>query len=456
MLARRAAAMAFLLQYRQLKTRVKIQLRELDDSEKTGTDSVNPRLSGDTAQGIQRQTRKDEDFRYARLDGITVEEKESGEEYYLVNFENDDPSNPKSWSTAYRLSTMLMLIAIAFVVTAASSIESAVAPQAAKAFGVSEVVEALAGTGVFLAAFGLGSLFTAPASEMLGRWPVYVTCLAIFGCWLVGAALAPNIASQIVFRGLAGFFGSAPLTVAGGSMSDLWTIKERTWTFPLFAIIGFGGPVLGPVIASYIGTSSYVSWRWAEWVMLIADGIVLCLVLAFMRETMPARLLLYKAHILRKVTGDDRFLSQAEVAGHQVSAVLQKNFTRPFLLALEPIVIAYTLYLTVVYIILFTFLDGYPYIFERTYGISQGLSNLCFLGLLVGIFMALVLVPLVVRVTNKQLQRDGDDGTGTAINQELRTIFSMIGAPLIPIGLFWMGWTDYVSIELLGREAQLI
>jgi MFS family permease len=436
--------MAFLLQYRRFKQRIQQQLAELDDHEKTAhpPHRQSRQSSDQTLRGTERA--KAEDFRYAKLDGISVEEKENGEKYYLVDFEEDDPYNPRSWSTAHRLGNTFLLDAIAFVVTAASSIDSATAPQAAEALGVSEVVEALGGTGVFLATFGIGALFTAPASEMLGRWPVYVVSLTVFACWLVGAALSPNIAAQIVFRGLAGFFASAPLTVAGGSMSDLWSIKERTWAFPLFAVVGFGGPVLGPVIASYIGTSPHLSWRWSDWIMLIATGLVIFLVLAFKRETMAPRLLQYKARMFRQLTGDDRFLSQSEVAGHSLVGVLKKNFTRPFILALEPIVLAYTLYLTIVYIILFTFLDGYPYIFERTYGISQGLSNICFIGLLIGIISGFALVPLVVHITNKQLQRDDDDGSGSAINQETRTIFSMIGAPLIPIGLFWMGWTDYV------------
>ena len=232
-------------------------------------------------------------------------------------------------------------------------------------------------------------------------------------------------------------------------MSDLWTTKERTWTFPIFAISGFGGPVLGPVIASYIGVTGILSWRWTEWIMLIGDGSVLFFVVAFMRETMAPRLLLYKAKHLREITGDDRFKGPSEVSGHGIGKILKSNFTRPFILSMEPIVLAYTLYLTVVYIILFTFLDGYPDIFGKTYGIDQGLTNLCFLGLLVGILCSMVLVPVVVKITNRQLQRDGDDGSGSKLNQETRTIFSMIGAPLIPIGLFWMGWTDYVSLMRL-------
>lgn len=49
-----------------------------------------------------------------------------------------------------------------------------------------------------------------------------------------------------------------------------------------------------------------------------------------------------------------------------------------------------SLYLTIVYIIFFTFLGGYVYIFGHTYGLSQGLTSITWAGMLVGIFLAIV------------------------------------------------------------------
>jgi hypothetical protein len=89
----------------------------------------------------------------------------------------------------------------------------------------------------------------------------------------------------------------------------------------------------------------------------------------------------------------------------------------------------------------------YPYIFAQTFNINEGLSNICFVGIMVGILLASVLVPFIYRSTVRQLKRDGDDGSGKAIHRESRLYFAMIGAPALPIGLFWMGWTDYVSVS---------
>ena len=68
------------------------------------------------------------------------------------------------------------------------------------------------------------------------------------------------------------------------------------------------------------------------------------------------------------------------------------------------------------------------------------------IGAVYRIALSALLVPIAYHKTVRQLEEDGDDGSGKAIHRESRLFFAMIGAPTLPIGLFWMGWTDYVSI----------
>jgi len=49
--------------------------------------------------------------------------------------------------------------------------------------------------------------------------------------FIMASGLAKSIQQQLLFRFLAGFFGSTPLTCAGGSISDLWTPMERVFAF---------------------------------------------------------------------------------------------------------------------------------------------------------------------------------------------------------------------------------
>lgn len=82
------------------------------------------------------------------------------------------------------------------------------------------------------------------------------------------------------------------------------------------------------------------------------------------------------------------------------------------------------------------------------YGISDGLTYIIFVGLFVGILLQATTIPFIYRRTVKQLERDGDDGSGMKIDRESRLLYSMIGAPFIPAGLFWMGWTNFSHISI--------
>jgi MFS family permease len=364
------------------------------------------------------------------------------ETVFVVGYDcEQDTMNPRAWSNVTRVAATILIASIAFSVGFASSIDSAALAPAAAEFGVSEVVESLA-TGLFLVGFGFGALLAGPISETVGRNPVYVVSLAVYMIWIMAAALAPDIASQLVFRFLAGFFGSTPLTCAGGSISDIWYPVERVYAFPVFANAAFFSPIIGPVVGGYIGQSNLVSWQWCEWITLIISGLVLTAVVLFQPETFAPILLKWKAAHLRRITGDERFVAEVEIRAHPFPTRLLNALYRPFLLlAREPIVILFSLYLAVIYIILFTFLDGYAYIFGRTYGFSPGATGLAFLGIGIGLCGASALVPLLHHQSKRDL-RALPPTAGARLPPEKRLYFAMLGAPAIPISLLWMGWTN--------------
>jgi hypothetical protein len=303
---------------------------------------------------------------------------------------------------------------------------------------------------MFLVGIGLGSLVAGPFSETFGRNAVYAAALVLYMIWLMASALAPNFGAQLVFRLLAGCYGCTPMVCAGGSVADMWDSLEKTWSFPLFAGISFGATMLGPVIGAYIGPSEALSWRWVEWVTLIFSGLVLALVLVFMPETYGPLLLQWKAAHLRKVTGDARFRSEHEIVDATLLSRLKLSMTRPFLMATEPIVMAFSLYLSALYIVLFTFLIGWTYIFEKTYGISQGLSHIIFIAMFVGVLFVGPLIPFIYGKTRRAVERSagGSDG-GKGFSPEIRLWYAMLGPAVgVPISLFWMGWTDFPSVSI--------
>ncbi|THC92391.1 hypothetical protein EYZ11_008137 [Aspergillus tanneri] len=76
----------------------------------------------------------------------------------------------------------------------------------------------------------------------------WVGSLTVFMIFIMASGLAPNIGAQLAFRVLAGVFGCPSLTCTGGTVADLWNRLEKTLTFPVHAILSFGGPVSVPTI----------------------------------------------------------------------------------------------------------------------------------------------------------------------------------------------------------------
>lgn len=102
--------------------------------------------------------------------GSPVGEKEK---HIIVDFDESDPEDPHNWSYSYKWCVTALVGSAGFIVAGASAIDSEVSPQIMKDYGVGEEV-ALLGTTLFMVAFGLGSMISAPFSEVFGRNPVYL------------------------------------------------------------------------------------------------------------------------------------------------------------------------------------------------------------------------------------------------------------------------------------------
>ncbi|GAB7366165.1 hypothetical protein MBLNU230_g7727t1 [Neophaeotheca triangularis] len=417
-----------------------------DQDSDDGDRNVHPALSRTTTQqsaGVALG---------AVLTGIELRKRPTGSDtIFVVGYEGDnDPQNPHNWSTLVRTRATMLIACIGAVVGFASAIDSTALEPAAREFGVEPIVESLA-TGLYLISFGLGSLVAGPLSETFGRNPVYIVTLVLFMIFEIAAAVSPNVGAQLTFRFFAGLFGCTPLTCAGGSLSDLWTPLERVYAYPIFANAAFTGPLIGPVLGGFIVQSDVLSWRWVNWITVILAGLVTAAVVLFQPETHPPTLLFWKAQHLRTLTGDSRYVSELEIRQETLLHRLKRACYRPFLLTVrEPIIILIALYLTIIYIVLFTFLDGYTHIFGETYGLSTGLTGLSFVGIIVGFcFAGGGLVPLMYKWAKNDLARMKEAGHEERLPPEFRCWFGMLGGSFaIPIGIFWMGYTARSDISI--------
>ncbi|KAJ5261348.1 MFS general substrate transporter [Penicillium angulare] len=453
------------LQYRRLRHAVDRQLGtnsfKVQQHAKTpigiGSDTPVSFLSSEETEGnLEGDPEKGVDD-IASLRGIHVRlspstSGSSPRKLFVVDWEGgDDALCPRNFSLLNRMTATLLVSVLSFSVGAASSITSAVLSQSSADLNVSEVAGSLV-TGMYLFGFATGSLFSGPLSEIFGRNMVYLGSLVVFMLFVMASALAPNYAAELIFRFLSGVFGSPPLTCAGGTIADLWNPLEKTFAFPFYAIFSFSGPILAPVISSYMGQSS-LGWRWANWIILIMSGVVMVIVILLQPETYSPLLLKWKAKHFRNITGDSRFVSEMDISHAEVGGFtrIYDALKREFLLTFqEPIVLLISLYMTVIYIIIFTFFDGYDYIFGEVHELSQGLTNIIWVAMFVGMMVAACLVPLIYRWTKVELNQLKAEATqkGSHTRPENRLWFAMLGAPAIPIGLFWMGWTDFAHISI--------
>ena len=204
-------------------------------------------------------------------------------------------------------------------------------------------------------------------------------------------------------------------------------------------------------------------------------GAAFVLALLFMPETFAPELLRWKAQHLRKVTGDARFVAQIEV-GAPLSQRLRENVKRPVVFwTTEPIVIFLGLYLVLIFVINFSFLNGLDFILKETYGLSEGIKSLNFVSIPLGVLIEVAVTPLYNRlsrrvqrkrcrafVQRKHLEADGsslssqEDLQPSQLLPEMALIRAAIAAPTLSASLFWLGWTNYPSINPASAYAATI
>lgn len=145
---------------------------------------------------------------------------------YQVSFSGDsDPLSPRSMSTLRKWLITLIVSCTSFCVAFTSSIYTTTYDQIMKEFQVSEIVATL-GLSLFVVGLALSPMVLAPLSEFYGRKPVYMISLLVYVIWIIPCARAPNIQTLLVARFFNGFFGAAFLSVAGGTVGDMFSRTE--------------------------------------------------------------------------------------------------------------------------------------------------------------------------------------------------------------------------------------
>ncbi|KAJ5179913.1 hypothetical protein N7492_003123 [Penicillium capsulatum] len=373
----------------------------------------------------------------------------NGNAGYLVGWDEMDPMNPRNMSTARRWLIVVIVSLGSVCVTCTSSMYTTTYSQLMPEFNASQEVATI-GLSTFIWGLGIGPLFLSPLSEFYGRRNIYICSFALFLIWLIPCAVAQNIETMLVCRFFNGLAGSAFLSVAGGTVGDLFDRHELAFPMMLYTASPFVGPEVGPLVGGFI--NEYTTWRWTFYVLLIWTGVLLVSILLFVPETYHPVLLRRKAQKLRKETGDDRWLAPIEKLDRSVLQTVLRSMYRPILLlALEPMCLSLCIFSAILLGILYLFFGAFQLVFSNVYGLDLWQRGLCFLGLFVGMVFAILSDP-IWRRNYARLERNYRKTTTNTddFQPEWRLPPAFLGGPLVTIGLFIFAWTIYPDVHWIA------
>lgn len=196
--------------------------------------------------------------------------------------------------------------------------------------------------------------------------------------------------------------------------------------------------------------------------MAIFTGVLWILCGLTVPETYAPVLLRQRAAKLSKLTGKV-YLSKPDSQQGKVSfgEAFKTALSRPWILLFrEPIVLLLSLYMAIIYGTLYMLFAAFPIVYQEGRGWSPGVGGLAFLGVAVGMMMAVAYSIW----DNKRYIRVIEKSPSGFAPPEARLPPAMIGSICMPVGskyictpcemismltllVFWFAWTNYPSIH---------
>ncbi|KAF5545316.1 major facilitator superfamily transporter [Fusarium phyllophilum] len=375
---------------------------------------------------------------------------------HLVTFDGpDDPYNPMNWPFRKKFITTISYGLTTCWITLASAIFAAAIEPVSAEFNVDTEASAAA-TSLLIFGFGLGPLVWGPLSELYGRKWLILIPYFIAAVFSFGTATAQDIQTILITRLFSGLFGSAPVTITGGVMADIWAPHQLGNAIVAYGVTIVGGPTLGPIIGGALCSSS-LGWRWTEYLTGIVMMAQLGIDLLVIDESYAPILLARKAHKLRLHTQDWALHAKHEEWDVSFKELYQKYFIRPFQMMATPICFLMSLYASFVYGmspykppghdssdlgILYANLESFSIEYREVRQWGPVVSTLPFIALLIGILCA-----AAVNIYNNKYYRRKLMENGYKAVPEARLPPMMLGGIVFTAGQFLFAWTSSPGIN---------
>lgn len=199
------------------------------------------------------------------------------------------------------------------------------------------------------------------------------------------------------------------------------------------------GVVIGPIVGGFL--VQYTHWQWCFYVVSIIGGAVQVFGLPFFRETYAPVLLQRRCRRLQKSTQNPNLYTEHDSTS--LPQLLCTSMTRPFiLLATQPVVQVWSVYCAFLWGILYLLIATFPNVWTEIYGESVSIGSLNYISLFIGMGVA---SQIGTRLADRYYTKlCAQNGYGLP---EFRLPVLIMGAVIVPIGLFWYGWSARSSLH---------
>lgn len=378
-------------------------------------------------------------------------------------------TSPFQWSPA-RKNFTIAISCIATMATAYTAGSYSPAATQLKAYWNVGEVAILVGITTFCFGFAIAPMLLAPFSEINGRYPVFVGAGIVYVIGQICCAVTQIYPGMLLARFATGVGSSVFSTMVGGVVSDLYHSHERNTPMALFSGAALAGTGLGPLVSGFVAQNT--TWRWVFWLQVITCGVLILVFALFFRETRGSIILSRKAARL------NQWYEELEALGHygllapqdstekssvqrirwrvksdeereSLSKMVGISLYRPFhLLVTEPVVFFFSLWVSFAWAVLYLTFGAISLVFKDVHNFSIEQSGAVFAAMTTGSLLATLLSISQERVLTR-LAKDKSKPRNKLVaiygdlsaTPEGRLYFACVEAALLPIGLFWFGWS---------------
>jgi len=167
-----------------------------------------------------------------------------------------------------------------------------------------------------------------------------------------------------------------------------------------------------------------------------------------MPETLEDNILLRRAKRLRKLTGDNKYVSQSELNQKNMTAgeIAKNAFIKPIEINIkDPAILFTSIYSGIIYGTYYSFFEVFPLVYGGIYGFNLGEIGLVFVCIAVGCAIGMTLYDLLIlKIVIPDILKNGMGPQEGALKPGLIFVFGPT------ISLFLFAWTSRADIHWIA------